>query len=86
MPARKRTQSGTSGKKPTKEVIELEGTVLETLPNALFRVELENGHVVLGHISGKMRMHYIRIIPGDRVVLEMTPYDLTKGRITFRHR
>ncbi|HEY6736758.1 MAG TPA: translation initiation factor IF-1 [Candidatus Saccharimonadia bacterium] len=86
MPARKRTQSGTSGKKPTKEVIELEGTVLETLPNALFKVELENGHVVLGHISGKMRMHYIRIIPGDRVVLEMTPYDLTKGRITFRHR
>ena len=86
MPARKRTQSGTSGKKPTKEVIELEGTVLETLPNALFRVELENGHVVLGHISGKMRMHYIRIIPGDKVVLEMTPYDLTKGRITYRHR
>ncbi|HSX01177.1 MAG TPA: translation initiation factor IF-1 [Candidatus Saccharimonas sp.] len=73
-------------KKSTKEVIELEGTVIETLPNALFRVELENGHVVLAHISGKMRMHYIRIIPGDRVVLEMTPYDLTKGRITYRHR
>jgi translation initiation factor IF-1 len=84
--ARKRNQSGTSGKKPTKEVIELEGTVLETLPNALFKVELENGHVVLAHISGKMRMHYIRIIPGDRVVLEMTPYDLTKARITYRHR
>ena len=84
--AKKSTKSGASGKKPTKEVIELEGTVLETLPNALFRVELENGHVVLGHISGKMRMHYIRIIPGDRVVLEMTPYDLTKGRITYRHR
>jgi translation initiation factor IF-1 len=83
---KKVTRSGTSGKKPTKEVIELEGTVLETLPNALFRVELENGHVVLAHISGKMRMHYIRIIPGDRVVLEMTPYDLTKGRITYRHR
>ena len=84
--ARKRNQSGTSGAKPTKEVIELEGTVLETLPNALFKVELENGHVVLAHISGKMRMHYIRIIPGDRVVLEMTPYDLSKARITYRHR
>jgi translation initiation factor IF-1 len=83
---KKSTKSGTSGKKPTKEVIELEGTVLETLPNALFRVELENGHVVLAHISGKMRMHYIRIIPGDRVTLEMTPYDLSKGRITYRHK
>lgn len=70
----------------TKEVIELEGTVLETLPNAMFRVELENGHVVLAHISGKMRMHYIKILPGDRVSLEMTPYDLTKGRITYRHK
>jgi translation initiation factor IF-1 len=84
--AKKVTRSGPSGKKPTKEVIELEGTVLETLPNALFRVELENGHVVLAHISGKMRMHYIRIIPGDRVALEMTPYDLSKARITYRHR
>jgi translation initiation factor IF-1 len=84
--AKKHTKSQTSEKKPTKEVIELEGTVLETLPNALFKVELENGHVVLAHISGKMRMHYIRIIPGDRVVLEMTPYDLTKARITYRHR
>ena len=83
---KKSTKSGTSGKKPTKEVIELEGTVLETLPNALFRVELENGHIVLAHISGKMRMHYIRIIPGDRVALEMTPYDLSKARITYRHR
>lgn len=70
----------------TKEVIEVEGTVRETLPNAMFRVELENGHVVLAHISGKMRMHYIKILPGDRVTLEMTPYDLTKGRITFRHK
>lgn len=70
----------------TKEVIELEGTVLETLPNAMFRVELENGHVVLAHISGKMRMHYIKILPGDRVSLEMTPYDLTKARITYRHK
>ena len=73
-------------KKSTKEVIEFEGTVLENLPNALFKVELENGHVVLAHISGRMRMHYIRIIPGDRVTLEMTPYDLTKGRITYRFR
>ena len=84
--AKKSTRSGTSSKKSTKEVIELEGTVVETLPNALFKVELANGHVVLAHISGKMRMHYIRIIPGDRVVLEMTPYDLSKGRITYRHR
>jgi translation initiation factor IF-1 len=75
-----------SDSKVTKEVIEFEGTVLETLPNALFKVELENGHVVLAHISGKMRMHYIRIIPGDRVTLEMTPYDLSKGRITYRHK
>jgi translation initiation factor IF-1 len=70
----------------TKEVIEIEGTVLETLPNAMFRVELENGHVILAHISGKMRMHYIKILPGDRVTIEMTPYDLTKGRITYRHK
>ena len=68
----------------TKEVIEVEGTVLETLPNAMFRVELENGHVVLAHISGKMRKHYIRLVPGDRVEVELTPYDLTKGRISFR--
>jgi translation initiation factor IF-1 len=70
----------------TKEVIEVEGTVLETLPNAMFRVELENGHIVLAHISGKMRMHYIKILPGDRVKMEMTPYDLSKARITFRLR
>lgn len=70
----------------TKEVIEIEGTVLETLPNAMFRVEIENGHVILAHISGKMRMHYIKILPGDKVTVEMTPYDLTKGRITYRHR
>ena len=74
-------------KKPTKEgVIEVEGTVVEPLPNALFRVKLENGHEVLAHISGKMRMHYIRILPGDRVALEMTPYDLSKARITYRYR
>ena len=62
----------------------LEGTILEALPNAMFRVELENGHNVLAHISGKMRMHYIRILPGDKVTVELTPYDLTKARITFR--
>ena len=70
----------------TKEVIEVEGTVLETLPNAMFRVELENGHVILAHISGKMRMHYIKILPGDKVTVEMTPYDLTKGRVIYRHK
>ena len=70
----------------TKEVIELTGTVLETLPNAMFKVELENGHVILAHISGKMRMHYIKILPGDKVTIEMTPYDLTKGRVTYRHK
>jgi translation initiation factor IF-1 len=70
----------------TKEVIEVEGTVLETLPNAMFRVELSNGHIILAHISGKMRMYYIKILPGDKVTIEMTPYDLTKGRITYRHK
>ena len=69
---------------PKEEAIEVEGTVLETLPNAMFRVELENGHKVLAHISGKMRMHYIKILPGDRVTVELSPYDLTRGRITFR--
>lgn len=66
------------------DVIEFYGEVIETLPNATFRVKLENGHVVLGHISGKMRMHYIRILPGDKVTVQLTPYDLSKGRITFR--
>ncbi len=68
------------------ESIEVEGTVLEPLPNAMFRVELENGHKVLAHISGKMRMHYIKILPGDKVKLELSPYDLTRGRITYRDR
>lgn len=68
------------------EAIEVEGTVLEPLPNAMFRVELENGHKVLAHISGKMRMHYIRILPGDRVTVELSPYDLTRGRITYRYK
>lgn len=66
--------------------IELEGTVIETLPNTMFRVKLENGHVITAHISGKMRKHYIRILTGDKVTVEMTPYDLTKGRITYRER
>jgi len=66
--------------------IELEGTVTEPLPNAMFRVKLENGHVVLAHISGKMRMHYIRILPGDKVTVELSPYDLNRGRITYRYK
>ncbi len=68
------------------DAIELEGTVVEPLPNAMFKVELENGHTVLAHISGKIRMHYIRILPGDRVVIELSPYDLTRGRITYRYK
>ena len=68
------------------EHIELEGTVVETLPNTMFRVELENGHVVTAHISGKMRKHYIRILTGDKVTVQLTPYDLSKGRIVFRGR
>lgn len=67
-----------------KDVIEIEGKILESMPNAMFRVELENGHEILAHISGKIRKNFIRILPGDRVKVEMTPYDLTKGRITFR--
>jgi translation initiation factor IF-1 len=66
------------------DAIEVEGTVVEPLPNAMFRVELENGHRVLAHVSGKMRMNYIRILPGDRVKIELSPYDLTRGRITYR--
>ena len=66
------------------DLIQVEGKVLETLPNATFRVELDNGHKVLAHVSGKMRMHFIRILPGDKVTIELSPYDLTRGRITFR--
>lgn len=66
--------------------IEIEGTVIDALPNTMFRVQLENGHIVLAHISGKMRKNYIRILKGDKVTVELTPYDLTKGRITFRHK
>ncbi|MCG3204238.1 MAG: Translation initiation factor IF-1 [Elusimicrobia bacterium] len=66
------------------EKIEVEGTILEALPNAMFRVEMEGGHKILAHISGKMRMHYIKILPGDKVKVELSPYDLTRGRITYR--
>ena len=66
------------------DVIEVEGTILEALPNAMFQVKLENGHVILSHISGKIRMNFIKILPGDRVTVELTPYDLNRGRITYR--
>jgi translation initiation factor IF-1 len=71
---------------PKEDAIQVEGKVLETLPNAMFRVELENGHKVLAHISGKMRMHFIKILPGDKVMVELSPYDLTRGRIIFREK
>lgn len=93
MPPEKNGFSGKVGPGPAagrgiglakEEAIEVEGTVIEPLKNAMFRVELENGHKVLAHISGKMRMHYIRILPGDKVLVELSPYDLTRGRITYR--
>ena len=68
------------------DVMEIEGVVVDTLPNAQFKVKLENGHEIIAHVSGKIRLHYIRILPGDRVTLEISPYDLTRGRITFRHK
>ena len=68
------------------DVIEMDGEVIDTLPNAMFKVKLGNGHEILAHVSGKIRMHYIRIFPGDRVTVEISPYDLTRGRITFRHK
>ncbi|MNC04799.1 Translation initiation factor IF-1 [compost metagenome] len=68
------------------DVIEVEGTVIEPLPNAMFKVELENGHKLLAHVSGKIRMHFIRILPGDKVTVELSPYDLTRGRITYRYK
>ena len=68
------------------EPIKVDGTIIETLPNASFKVELENGHQVLAHISGKMRMHFIKILPGDKVTIELSPYDLTRGRITYRYK
>ena len=71
---------------PKQSSIEQDGTILEALSNAMFKIDLENGHVIVGHISGKMRMHYIKILPGDKVKVEMSPYDLTKGRISFRYK
>ena len=71
---------------PKQSAIEHEGVIIETLPNAMFKVELENGHVIIAHISGKMRMNYIKILPGDKVRVEMSPYDLSKGRISFRYK
>ena len=71
---------------PKQSAIEQEGVIIETLPNAMFKVELENGHVIIAHISGKMRMNYIKILPGDKVRVEMSPYDLSNGRISFRYK
>ncbi len=71
---------------PKEEPIKVDGTIIETLPNASFKVELENGHQVLAHISGKMRMHFIKILPGDKVMIELSPYDLNRGRITYRYK
>lgn len=95
--ARRRGGRRTGGKKasaekaaktatPKEEAIEVEGTIIEPLPNAMFRVELTNGHRVLAHVSGKIRMNFIRILPGDRVLVELSPYDLTHGRITYRYK
>ncbi len=75
-----------SQNKSKEDVIKVDGIVTETLPNAMFRVEIEGGHLVLGHVSGKMRMHYIKILPGDRVALELSPYDLSRGRIVLRYK
>jgi translation initiation factor IF-1 len=71
---------------PKDDMIEVRGKVIEPLPNAMFRIELENGHKVLGHVSGKMRMHFIRILPGDKVLIQISPYDLTRGRIVYRYK
>jgi len=80
------TQGRRGGREKKKDAIEVEGTVVEPLPNAMFKVELPNGHTVLAHISGKIRMHFIKILPGDKVIVELSPYDLTRGRITYRFR
>ena len=87
-PGKKRKDDGrtVTTEAPKEEAIEVEGTIVEPLPNAMFRVELPNGHRVLAHVSGKIRMHYIRIPPGDRVLVELSPYDLTHGRITYRYK
>jgi translation initiation factor IF-1 len=82
-PVSRKRESG-AGFTSKEDVIQMQGEVVENLPNATFRVKLENGHMVLGHISGKMRMHYIRILPGDKVTVELTPYDLSRARIVFR--
>lgn len=82
--AKSKTKTKTEEAQKKKDVIETEGTVVEALPDAMFRVKLDSGHTVLAHISGKMRMHYIRILLGDRVTVELSPYDLTRGRITYR--
>ncbi|HSB52278.1 MAG TPA: translation initiation factor IF-1 [Dissulfurispiraceae bacterium] len=71
---------------PKEDNIEVQGTIVETLPNAMFRVQLENGQVILAYVSGKMRMHFIKILPGDKVLVELSPYDLTKGRVTYRYK
>ena len=83
-PISRPADQGTTTRMAKDDVIQMQGEILENLPNATFRVKLENGHVVLGHISGKMRMHYIRILPGDKVTVELTPYDLSRARIVFR--
>ena len=80
------SQENSRSKSKKKDVIEVNGTVVENLPNANFRVRLENGHEILGHVSGRMRMNFIRLLPGDRVTVEMTPYDLSKGRIIYREK
>ncbi len=81
---KKKQKAGEEGRQPKEGVVEVEGVVVEPLPNAMFRVEIPGGHRVLAHISGRMRMHYIRILPGDRVLVELSPYDLTRGRIVYR--
>lgn len=85
-PAKKRADTVAKTAMPKEEAIEVEGTIVEPLPNAMFRVELANGHRVLAHVSGKIRMNYIRILPGDRVLVELSPYDLSHGRITYRYK
>ena len=82
----KKDMNRNKGQGKKEDVIRIDGIVKETLPNAMFRVEIEGGHVLLGHVSGKMRMHYIRILPGDRVALELSPYDLNRGRIVLRYK
>ena len=84
--ARRKAEKAAQSATPKEEAIEVEGTIVEPLPNAMFRVELANGHRVLAHVSGKIRMHFIRILPGDRVLVELSPYDLAHGRITYRYK